>query len=374
MTVDLSYLLYWADDSIPVDANMTLGKHLDNDLIVPGEDVFDFHVRIEVTDRGPSVIPLGAATINVNGKEIDQARQLVLGDVVGIGQATMQIGIEIERESESTSWTLEASNGNAVHKLRGEVSVGRSENADLILRDEHISRHHARLLEKNGYVWLQDLGSANGCQVNGRRLSGGVRLFHGDYVRFDTLEFQLIGQGEELTPITKFQNPLKPTTQSPPQYYHDTTEFVPIDDIEAANTPGTDLHQAGAFLLGASQAVEDCVYQLPVGESSIGRGAHNQIVISDTTVSTSHARITVRPEGVTITNLLSTNGTKVNGGDITSTQLHDGDLLRLGRVTLVFKDIPAASISAHPILRKLRLTILLGTFCATVALAWLTLF
>ena len=61
---ELSYLLHYDDDSIPLEANMTVGNHLDNDIMVPGEDVADFHLRIEMTDRGPVFIPLGEATFN----------------------------------------------------------------------------------------------------------------------------------------------------------------------------------------------------------------------------------------------------------------------------------------------------------------------
>ena len=95
MSTDLAYLLYWDDDAIPIDGSMTLGNHLDNDIIVPGEDVNDFHARLDISDRGPVVIPLGSSTISVNGQEYIKPVQIMLGDVLGSGQATMQIGIEI---------------------------------------------------------------------------------------------------------------------------------------------------------------------------------------------------------------------------------------------------------------------------------------
>ena len=106
MKTDISYLLYWDDDSIPIDGNMTLGNHLDNDIVVPGEDVSDYHARIDLSDRGPVVIPLGNATVSVNGHEAAAPVRLMIGDVLGIGQATMQIGIEQEGVVEAESWTL----------------------------------------------------------------------------------------------------------------------------------------------------------------------------------------------------------------------------------------------------------------------------
>ena len=129
---------------------------------------------------------------------------------------------------------------------------------------------------------------------------------------------------------------------------------------------------AGAFLLAASENLEQEAYQLLVGESSIGRGAHNQIVVSDSTVSTSHARLSVQPEGVTLTNLLATNGTRVNGVPITSTRLEDGDKIQMGRVCFIFKDIPVGSVDNHPLFRRLKQAVLLGLFVAAALLLWLS--
>ena len=196
MSDDVAYLLYWDDDAIPIVGNMTLGNHLDSDLMVAGEDVSDFHARVDLSSRGPVVIPLGDSTVNVNGHETGSPTQLVVGDVLGIGQVTMQIGFEMEQLPEADNWTLHGDDDSA-YPIKGEMTVGRADTSDLCLADEHISRSHARLLEKKGVVWLQDLHSANGTSVNSVPLKGGVRLFHGDRVQFDKIAFQLIGQGAD---------------------------------------------------------------------------------------------------------------------------------------------------------------------------------
>lgn len=59
--------------------------------------------------------------------------------------------------------------------------IGRSPEADLVLRDDSVSRKHTRLFAANGALWLRDLGSRNGTRVNGTqvaryRLSSGDRL------------------------------------------------------------------------------------------------------------------------------------------------------------------------------------------------------
>ena len=52
---DLTYLFYIDDDVVPLQGNLTLGNHLDNDIVIAGEDVADFHVRVSVSGRDPAV-------------------------------------------------------------------------------------------------------------------------------------------------------------------------------------------------------------------------------------------------------------------------------------------------------------------------------
>ncbi|PRP90279.1 Oxoglutarate dehydrogenase inhibitor [Enhygromyxa salina] len=59
--------------------------------------------------------------------------------------------------------------------------AGRSEDADLVLADDSVSRKHARIYEARGTLWLRDLGSRNGTQVNGRAVSH-HRLRPGDRI------------------------------------------------------------------------------------------------------------------------------------------------------------------------------------------------
>ncbi len=62
----------------------------------------------------------------------------------------------------------------------GVVLVGRDSEADLRLRDDSISRRHARLVLNGAEVRIVDLDSANGTLVNGRRVEGAHPLVSGD--------------------------------------------------------------------------------------------------------------------------------------------------------------------------------------------------
>ena len=60
--------------------------------------------------------------------------------------------------------------GQELRLDRREVTIGRAENADLVIRDEFASTHHAKLVLMNGEWLIQDLNSTNGTFVNGKRV------------------------------------------------------------------------------------------------------------------------------------------------------------------------------------------------------------
>lgn len=69
------------------------------------------------------------------------------------------------------------------------ATVGRSKDADCVLRDPNVSRHHAELRRSPTGDWtIADLGSTNGVKVNGRRV-GSTRLASGDRVTLGTTTF-----------------------------------------------------------------------------------------------------------------------------------------------------------------------------------------
>jgi pSer/pThr/pTyr-binding forkhead associated (FHA) protein len=82
----------------------------------------------------------------------------------------------------------------------------------------------------------------------------------------------------------------------------------------------------------------------------VGRGHKSQIVIDDDTVSSTHARLQMSPQGdrVTITDLNSSNGTYLNGSRITSAQAEVGDVVRFGTAEYRLAAGSAAPISAPP--------------------------
>ena len=62
-----------------------------------------------------------------------------------------------------------------------DVSLGRDAACDVVLSDAAASRRHARLVRRDGVIWIEDLGSRNYTLVNqtpidSRPLSSGDRI------------------------------------------------------------------------------------------------------------------------------------------------------------------------------------------------------
>lgn len=106
----------------------------------------------------------------------------------------------------------------------------------------------------------------------------------------------------------------------------------------AAPAVGALVAEAGAWALVVEQsphAHEGWAFVIPPGARMVaGRAPDTDIHLPDTFVSSRHARVEARPDGVLVEDLGSTNGTFVNGTEIEGTVLMGpGDTLAVGDST-----------------------------------------
>src|SRR5262249_19070319 len=91
---------------------------------------------------------------------------------------------------------------------KNEINVGRVQGNDLMLPKGNVSKHHARLLYRDGRFIVTDLKSTNGTYVNGRKIAQativreGDKIYIGDFVlRLDSAapapQMEAVPQGDE---------------------------------------------------------------------------------------------------------------------------------------------------------------------------------
>jgi hypothetical protein len=84
---------------------------------------------------------------------------------------------------------------------------------------------------------------------------------------------------------------------------------------------------------------ERLLIPLGPGVTHIGRGLAADLRLDEDSVSRRHAILVFRRSGARILDDRSSNGTFVNGRRVTQADLHDGDVLVLGRVVLRYLEL-----------------------------------
>jgi len=279
-----------------------------------------------------------------------------------------------------------------------DVVVGRDLRADVRVAHPLISRAHLLLRFDQGRWIAVDNGSLNGLYVNGQRvpvadIADGMGLNIGNpdgpRLTFEVGRHQgsagtppqttavpvahrQSGSWPSVTPSTGYprtqpppprpqagyppgpphQSPSRPQPMYPsapvpsspsgPQAYRPPAQQVsqPLDSSAPAPTqmgpaaaPRSTDNLATSMLkiLRPGRAPD-----VPTGSTKIGRATDNDIVIPDVLASRHHATLVPGPGGTQILDNRSINGTFVNGQRVDSAMLHDGDVVTIGNIDLVF--------------------------------------
>jgi hypothetical protein len=96
------------------------------------------------------------------------------------------LGISVRRKRKEGSRVLfvrsESQQGQEF-QVDSVITMGRSNETDVVLDDPYASEFHLRLVSQENGMMLHDLGSTNGTYVNGRRVSAPTSLKHGDTIQ-----------------------------------------------------------------------------------------------------------------------------------------------------------------------------------------------
>jgi two-component system, cell cycle response regulator len=146
--------------------------------------------RMGTGDEDPPFDPILAATLapdaTLHGFDLPPRSGERVGSLVVIAGAPADIGTHV--------------------LVNDEVVIGRAD-AALTLRDARISRRHVRVSRDDDRFWVEDLGSTNGCTLNGRPIVGRAPIADADklYLGSTVVKFALIDETEAafLTQMTK---------------------------------------------------------------------------------------------------------------------------------------------------------------------------
>lgn len=75
------------------------------------------------------------------------------------------------------------------YSLGDGLSFGRMGDNDVILDDQFISKHHAKIVKDEGFYFLEDLDSSNGTFLNGNKIGDVAKLKDGDRIGMGALQF-----------------------------------------------------------------------------------------------------------------------------------------------------------------------------------------
>lgn len=195
------------------------------------------------------------------------------------------------------------------------LTIGREEANDLVLDDPTVSGFHAEIQVENGNLYLVDLGSTNGTQVNGQTITGRRLLSAWNILQFGEIRAEIVDTDQR-----------RPTVEI----------SAAIDGNEKAGMPGdaNDTPPQGWSLTGKSTEVSGKVFPI-TGSMVIGRSPECKIVLLSQQVSSRHAELCFVGKQLLVKDLGSLNGTYVNGRKVSEMSLATGDEVRFDEV--VFK-------------------------------------
>jgi pSer/pThr/pTyr-binding forkhead associated (FHA) protein len=183
-------------------------------------------------------------------------------------------------------------------------TLGNGKDNTIVLNTSTVEESHARIVQHDGKLFLQDNKSRRGCFVNGKKVKY-KDLHNGDVVSIGNVHFEVI-ESDDID-LTSTRVPIS-TAQSQPSAVHTAASWRLISD--------------SSWLSGK-------VFELQGDSVLLGRGKDCDITIPGNHLSRNHALILKNGNTLTIKDLDSANGSYLNEVRIDGEQVvRPGDRLR----------------------------------------------
>ncbi|HSB77836.1 MAG TPA: FHA domain-containing protein [Candidatus Methylomirabilis sp.] len=211
---------------------------------------------------------------------------------------------------------------------KGELTIGRNPGNDILIENAGVSRRHAVIKWSDDRASIEDLGSANGTVINGKKIKI-YELHDGDEIVIvkHRMIFRLPKEGEPPTAEAAI-----PTGQQ--TMYIDPTAVA--QRMGGARSPRA---ESITPVLRPRLILPDLKkFALESEEVSLGSGADCQIQLSGMFVAKVHAKIIPQKEGhFKLVHVAGLAATRVNGEKITEHMLKHGDEIEIGKQKLLFR-------------------------------------
>ncbi|TFG45728.1 MAG: FHA domain-containing protein [Gemmatimonadales bacterium] len=313
--------------------------------------VLERHALLRAANGGASIRPASSETVVlVNGVRLGaDPVPLLHGDKIQVG--VVELVVVDERQIGTTRMAdasalraatkpgtpmpqggamsggrlVSLSDGREYQVGQGPLVFGRDASCDIVIESTDVSRRHAVIANTPaGYV-LEDT-SSNGVEVNGERAGERRTLTRGDVLKIGPAVFRF------------YSDPEQKQDSPPPGAAHrlfDTVHGIPAMVPAFPSRPTAPPPLATVLVRSGSLRGQRLPIRTPVVH--IGRADYNDLVFGEESVSASHAKLQRREELWVLTDLDSTNGTFVDGDQVSGeVPLMPGSTVRFGDVTVMF--------------------------------------
>jgi pSer/pThr/pTyr-binding forkhead associated (FHA) protein len=339
-----------------------LGVGADADVRVDGDAALGVQATIEVgaddqavirkTSNGGGVKVNGIALVDptplMHGDKVDVAGHEMLyfdDKKVGATQFVSANDLAAAAKRGGPARATAATGGRLVSLVDGKeytipaagITIGRDAACGVVVPQNEVSRKHAEVAAVVDGYEIRDL-SANGVWVNGTRLAKSQVLSRADVIRVGTEEFRFYA--DVSVPGAKAATPASSPSVAPtPVASAPAVPAAPPAASPPAPKPSADPRPVYATLEvmngGIMKGQQHTIYT-PLAH--VGRGAHNDIIIDDDSVSDTHAKLQRRDDGWYVVDADSTNGTYVGGQRISGERKLEGAPdVRFGGIKMIFR-------------------------------------
>lgn len=402
----MAYLQFHGKQHQVPAEGLTVGCYDGAALRLPGDDA-SVRAVVTVASDGSAVIRIDApdAVVLVNGVQLGgepspllhgdkvemAGEELRFGDAKAGGSTQFVSGAQVAEMARARAGAAPAKptlarGGRLVSLTDGReyaipddgVTIGREVGNDVVISSSEVSRKHAEIVPMPGGYHLNDL-STNGLFVNGVRVEQTQVLGRGDVLKIGPEEFRFYADQAKAVPA-----PPPAAVSAPPAA--PAAPAVPIGvpklpevklDLESAiasaavpppappapvaaapappaaasappAVPPAKPAPAARTPLGTLEIINEgpqkgTKFEIHSALTNVGRGAHNDVVLNDESVSDSHAKIQKRDGGWFVVDQESTNGTYVGGRRVQGEQRVEGAPdLRFGGIKMTFRPVAAA--------------------------------